>query len=193
MSDRAISSSTRRSTRRLEIIRAAQELAAERGYTGFTVDEIAERVGVSRRTLFNHIDSKESAVLGSLPELTPELTSRLGGEGDPFALTLDVAVAALDIAGSDIEDWRRLHEVLVANPELIPRVKERIEALSRELVEHLSTRSDVDPERARVILAAIVAVLQISVEDALDRPELGDISSRLPTNLALLREVLDPR
>lgn len=128
---------TRGTPRARQITRVAQELVADRGYTHVTVEDIAEHAGISRRTFFNHVDSKESAVLGSLPELTPELTARLRGEGDAstdaFAVTLEVGAAALDVEGRDVADWRRLHDVLVANPELIPRVKERIERLTREL------------------------------------------------------------
>ena len=44
---------------------AALKLVIEKGYDGFTMEELAHKVGVSRRTLFNYIKDKESAVLGS--------------------------------------------------------------------------------------------------------------------------------
>src|SRR6478735_6808726 len=42
----------------------ARELTAERGLHGFTIDELCEHVGVSRRTFFNYFDAKEHAVIG---------------------------------------------------------------------------------------------------------------------------------
>jgi len=45
-----------------DLARAAFALAKERGLDGFTVDEVAERADVSRRTFFNHFQSKEEAV-----------------------------------------------------------------------------------------------------------------------------------
>jgi len=45
-----------------DLARAAFALARERGLDGFTIDEAAERAGVSRRTFFNHFQSKEEAV-----------------------------------------------------------------------------------------------------------------------------------
>lgn len=42
----------------------ARRLTAERGLTGFTIEELCSEVGVSRRTFFNYYASKENAVLG---------------------------------------------------------------------------------------------------------------------------------
>ena len=50
---------------------AALNLVIENGYDGFTMEELAHEVGVSRRTLFNYIKDKESAVLG--PEISEEV------------------------------------------------------------------------------------------------------------------------
>ena len=41
------------------IVTAAQRLAVDCGYAGFTVEDLARAVGASRRTLFNHVSSKE--------------------------------------------------------------------------------------------------------------------------------------
>lgn len=50
---------------------AALKLVIDNGYDGFTMEELAQKVGVSRRTLFNYIKDKESAVLG--PEFSEEV------------------------------------------------------------------------------------------------------------------------
>jgi AcrR family transcriptional regulator len=42
----------------------ARRLTAERGLNGFTVDELCEQVGISRRTFFNYFATKEQAVIG---------------------------------------------------------------------------------------------------------------------------------
>src|SRR6478735_12637303 len=42
----------------------ARRLTAERGFAGFTIEELCSEVGVSRRTFFNYYASKENAVLG---------------------------------------------------------------------------------------------------------------------------------
>ena len=49
---------------RASLTRAARRLTAERGLAGFTVEELCETVGVSRRTFFNYFPSKEAALVG---------------------------------------------------------------------------------------------------------------------------------
>src|SRR5258707_8029297 len=59
------------STRRTERMAAtasrlttlSRRLTAERGLNGFTIEELCDEVGVSRRTFFNYFPSKEEAVV----------------------------------------------------------------------------------------------------------------------------------
>ncbi|GHD10819.1 TetR family transcriptional regulator [Zhihengliuella salsuginis] len=46
------------------LIDHARRLTAEHGLAGFTVEELAEAAGVSRRTFFNYFQTKDDAVLG---------------------------------------------------------------------------------------------------------------------------------
>ncbi|MEF2845072.1 MAG: TetR/AcrR family transcriptional regulator [Eggerthellaceae bacterium] len=49
---------------RQAIEKAILELTLEKGYESVTVEEVCERVGISRKTFFNYFASKRSAVLG---------------------------------------------------------------------------------------------------------------------------------
>src|ERR1700759_1855624 len=66
--------------------RGALELFAEQGYPDVTMDDIAEELGVSARTLFRYFPSKEDIVLGvprrSVQALLDEL-GRIDLDADP--------------------------------------------------------------------------------------------------------------
>lgn len=54
---------------RREIVTAALDLFEEQGFRATTIDEIAQDVGVSARTVFRHFDTKIDLVLGWLPDV----------------------------------------------------------------------------------------------------------------------------
>jgi len=80
-------SATTRSGRRQEtsyrISQCAQRLTEDRGLDGFTMDELAEAAGVSRRTLFNYFPGKVDAVLGEAPHISEEALAEFRAR-DPF-------------------------------------------------------------------------------------------------------------
>lgn len=72
---------------RRAIVQAAAELARENGVEGFTVNDLAEAAGVSRRTVFNHFSGVEDAVqasfLDAISGLYAEFHRSLGDERFP--------------------------------------------------------------------------------------------------------------
>jgi AcrR family transcriptional regulator len=82
---------------RRRIVEAAAELFVERGYAGATIDAVAERAGVSRRTIFQSVGSKvellktawDWAVVGDdqpIPVVDRPEIARMRAEGDPDRL-----------------------------------------------------------------------------------------------------------
>lgn len=70
------------------IRRAAIELAIEKPVDDVTVDDIAERAGVSRRTVFNHFPSKYDVYLPPLVTYPQEVL-------DAFATDVETPLATL--------------------------------------------------------------------------------------------------
>lgn len=114
---------------------AAVELASERGFDRVTIDEISHVANVSPRTFFNYFPSKESAIIGELPELPDEETIEEFISAGPTQPILDgistLLVAAIDLgetvdgeaeAPQAPESVHRLHTLrralLKDNPEL---------------------------------------------------------------------------
>ncbi|WP_431220332.1 TetR family transcriptional regulator [Leifsonia xyli] len=115
---------------------AAVELASERGFDRVTIDEISHEANVSPRTFFNYFPSKESAIIGELPELPDEDTIErfiTAGPEEPIlegiGTLLVAAINVGDVGGSEPHDdaadpqsMQRLHTLrralLKDNPEL---------------------------------------------------------------------------
>lgn len=186
--------------RRQTIIAAAQRLAVDCGYSGFTFDDLAEAVGVSRRTLFNHVSSKEEAVLGMLPRLTDEQIATLRAGGPTGDLVEDLVTTAIDSLGGDdatAEDWQQLHDVIRRNPELLVRVQDHVDELGLSLVTHLAARDGVGEEQAKVVFTVVGGLIGRAVQDLIDSPagdvQPGGLTARVHHNLALARELLATR
>ena len=111
---------------------AAQRLAIERGYDGFTLDDLAAEVGVSRRTLFNHVSGKEEAVIGVRPDWDPEAVAafRAGGpSGNLFDDLLHLIVDVLVVEDADRTETARFHQLLETNPTIAHKVHRELEKL----------------------------------------------------------------
>lgn len=118
---------------------AAVELVRAQGYRATTVDEIAERAGVSERTFFRHFPSKEAALFSREELFLAELRDQLASV--PLALpALSAARRALVRTGRFIQaegDW--LLEFAGLADE-VPAIREHIDAgVGRLMNQELST------------------------------------------------------
>ena len=99
---------------RRAIVGAAAQLTAEHGIDGFSVESLAERAGVSRRTIFNHFSSVDEAIFASfaskVDQLYEEVEKALGGE--PFA-TLSEACLAFTAALRSVDILTPVHPSIV--------------------------------------------------------------------------------
>ncbi|WP_150236532.1 TetR/AcrR family transcriptional regulator [Nocardiopsis quinghaiensis] len=88
-----------KSRHRRAIVDAAAALMTERGDTGFTVDQLAERADVSRRTVFNHFRSLDDIVLEVFGEMleaiVDSIEANLTAAGDHAGNMFDEFAAAI--------------------------------------------------------------------------------------------------
>ncbi|MFJ4470883.1 TetR/AcrR family transcriptional regulator [Streptomyces sp. NPDC089424] len=64
----AMSARVRSEERRAEIVRAALEVIAERGYRGASLAAVAERVGLTQQGLLHHFPTKDALLVAVLEE-----------------------------------------------------------------------------------------------------------------------------
>lgn len=155
------SQAERRATTRAALLEATLEVLADRGYSGLTTAEIAQRANVTRGAQAHHFTNKAEMVTEAVRHLTAKLaedqtavaSSRVGGTGDivrllddlwalhhgaAFAAAIELWLAARTDAdlraalGSLERDFHGAAHVLVARA--LPEVAD-----SRETAQLLST------------------------------------------------------
>jgi AcrR family transcriptional regulator len=129
----------------------ARRLTAERGLTGFTVDELCTEVGVSRRTFFNYFASKENAVLG-LParlDVSEPIARFLDGSAGPKSDGHSALSATLvdDFAALSVARW----EMLELTPDDIPLVVAAVDREPRLLAHMLQLSTEGEREDIELI------------------------------------------
>lgn len=72
------------------VINACQELILDHGYRGFSMDQLAARAGVSKRTLYRHFANRdaviEAALLSFMQSMANAANNFIQQEKDPVAL-----------------------------------------------------------------------------------------------------------
>lgn len=155
-----MSLSARQETTLRAIRQSAVRLAVDRGYDGFTMDDLAEAAGVSRRTVFNYVTSKEEAVLGPPPQLPLEGRLRFRS-GEPTGNLLDdlaeLVIAALPAVERDDNEASRA--LFHRNPQLIVRALERLDEPMTELKEDIAVRLSSTPDDPEIGLVVSLFVV----------------------------------
>jgi AcrR family transcriptional regulator len=160
------------------LVQTARALAAEHGFSHFTIEQLCEQVGVSRRTFFNYFPTKEDAFLGQHEEGIPSDVAEdfiRKGAGSPAGtlspgLFDDMAEVARTLAESmpfTRETFTQMHTAMLKDPKLmaiIRRSSNRREAAFRELV---ARREGIDPTdpRAQMATALLTAVAHRTVAE----------------------------
>ncbi|MEV4990473.1 TetR/AcrR family transcriptional regulator [Pseudarthrobacter sp. LMD1-1-1.1] len=170
MTDSATSDSLRerkRAATRSAITSAARTLTAERGLNGYTVEEVCEAAGISRRTFFNYFPTKEDAIIGHADDDIPSDVIEefvAGGAGSPAGqisptlfrdlVTLSLRLAE-DMSASE-EDTRQLIGVVRKEPQLILRIIGVTEQREAQFARDVARREGVAPDHPVVQMAVVL-------------------------------------
>ncbi|OBF55153.1 transcriptional regulator [Mycobacterium sp. 852002-50816_SCH5313054-b] len=107
---------------RTEIRRAAFRLFIERGYDAVTTEEIASAAGVSPRTFFRHVPTKEDLLLAPVRHggaaIVNLLEQRPSRESPDVALINAIVARIRSFEQADVEEWR---EALLVAPGLLDK------------------------------------------------------------------------
>jgi AcrR family transcriptional regulator len=158
------------------ITATAQALTDDRGLDGFTLDDLAAAVGVSRRTLFNYFPSKLDAVLGPLPDVAGTDVEEFCAGGPGGDLVEDLLVAArplVDAPGLSLDELERSRRVMLSEPRLIVAAHERFDQLASELAGLLLEREGpgFGKDRATLLVRVLVVAHDLALERVLGQPD----------------------
>ncbi len=170
--DEGLRERKRRLTRQT-ISDAATTMFATRGFDNVTVSEVAARVGVSEKTIYNYFPNKEAMVLDTADDALAEMARALQERRPDESLT-DAVLRALKT------DMRRFDEVPDDLVAFLPMFVTMIETtaalraawldlydrLAEVVREELAIQAGVDPRDPEVGVAghALVGLVQIALE-----------------------------
>ncbi|WP_113719125.1 TetR/AcrR family transcriptional regulator [Arthrobacter dokdonensis] len=178
--------------RRGSIVQAAYEVFAAHGYRGGSLQDVADRVGMSQTSLLHYFPSKSDLLLAVL-HWRDSVTGD-GNPGDPEETLVDAVVRQARF-NETVPGVIELYTVLCAesvtdNHPGLEYFTERYERLRRSYVRAFSAlaaegrlRSGVDPERAAASLIALWDGIQTQW---LMAPERIDMAGCLRDYLELL-------
>jgi AcrR family transcriptional regulator len=162
----------RRLTRQL-ISDAATTLFATRGFDNVRVSEVADRVGVSEKTVYNYFPTKESLVLDNADEgverMATALRERRPGESLTEAVVRAIKADTLqyfDAPDELISFIPAFREMLERTPALRAAWLELHDRLATVAREELATLAEVDPHAPEPMIAgrALAGLAEVSFE-----------------------------
>ncbi|MFE4545280.1 TetR family transcriptional regulator [Arthrobacter sp. NPDC056727] len=157
----------KRAATRAAITAVARSLTSERGLNGYTVEDVCEQAGISRRTFFNYFPTKEDAILGHVDdELPADVFDEFlrGGQGSPAggisaSLLQDLLQLSLSMSermSSSEEETRQLIGVIKKEPQLMLKIIGATEEREAHFAELLARREGVPASHPVVRMAVVV-------------------------------------
>ncbi|GAB3547558.1 hypothetical protein GCM10027404_09850 [Arthrobacter tumbae] len=145
-----------------EIHRAALELFEEQGIQTTTVQQIADRAGVSSRTFFRYFTRKEHAALPGQHRMLAGVRGFETSAANPAELLRDIeamaeSVMALETSG-DYGDHARVMRLLAKEPELLALAAAQDQVLAGELRARIASQVEAKVDSLTVLLLTEVAV-----------------------------------
>lgn len=194
-----VTESTRRETRRAETARRLQwcalELTRDRGFDGWTMDDLAAAAEVSRRTVFNYFDAKADVVLGPVHDIPDERIQEFvagGPTGHLFEDLVAVASEALTEKTGDLDLAHLRRDVFRGDERLMTIGHDRFEAVVQEAVGFILQREGADygEHRARLVVRMLVVIFE-SVLERTDRDLSRPLADIINAAVAEARAVLN--
>lgn len=174
----------------------ARRLTTERGFAGFTIEELCTDVGVSRRTFFNYFESKENAVFGfATVEFRQEVLEEefVTQRGDIVEDFVRLTIRRFELF-NPVDDAPALFAVIEHEPRLLKAAFEQIAKNEQRDMDLILRRLDDDdaPLRAEVIVHSVGALVRMSMEQLVHHQSTESFADLMTRRLTLARSLYAP-
>nr|WP_240948711.1 TetR/AcrR family transcriptional regulator [Microbacterium sp. CFH 90308] len=184
------------------MVSLARQATAAAGLNGFTIEELCEQAGISRRTFFNYFASKEDAVLG-IPLHTDDAEANAlfvgmrprTAPGTLSASLLTDLAALIEGRWAALEfDQASAHELMAAaerEPRLVTHMLERHHEDEKKDVALVARREGLseDDPRAAAAVQIVGHLARLAVPASLDPDDPRTFAEVLEASLDAAREV----
>ncbi len=176
---------------------AALELFQERGYANTTVQEIAERAGLTERTFFRYFSDKREVLFSGSQDLERAIVDVIE-RGPEAATPLEVVAAAFEAAGSFIQEHRSLsyararHTLITAHAELQERELIKLASLAQAVTRALRARAVAEPA-ASLAAELGVAAFKVGFQRWVTGKKPRDFPEHIRAALDAVRLLVDGR
>ncbi|MBY8848638.1 helix-turn-helix domain-containing protein [Saccharothrix longispora] len=157
----------------------AETVFAERGYLAASMDEIAERVGVSKPMLYEYYGSKEGLLIGCIHRARTELLERtqqaIAGADAPEEVLRRGLLAFFEFIAGHKQSWSLLrHEAAIT----VPSAVEEVEGIRRQQTDLIAAvllafAPDVDAVEAEAFAEIVVGSTERLALWCERRPDVG--------------------
>lgn len=181
----------------------ARRATIAHGLHGFTIEQLCDTVGVSRRTFFNHFASKDDAVLGIEINADVQAIDAYAAGGvvpadlEPLDSIVALAIDQLHRVGIDRADEVLVRGVFEREPALVARFLSATDVQLGRITRAVQQRfgwDDPADRRARLVTEAAAALAKVTAEtyfdDAFDEATGPGFDELLTQNLRLLRAAI---
>lgn len=145
------------STRRA-LAERALHLALEQGYHGFTIADLVDDVGVSRRTFSNYFASKADCIAAVADGWLDDVLDAIRSAPADTSLSEVLRTGLMLVAQQGTDRWGRLQPMISSEPELAAQMLACDEAYVDMVADAVADRAGLAPDDIRVRMVASFAV-----------------------------------
>ncbi|WP_343319758.1 TetR/AcrR family transcriptional regulator [Arthrobacter sp. TMP15] len=197
----------KREATRSAITAAARILTAQNSLNGFTVEELCEEVGVSRRTFFNYFPTKEDAIIGHILDEFPAaaLARFLAGptgvpsaQQEPYPLSSTLLADLFTLTCSMVDQLSltktNISELLAAmekEPQLMLKVMGSAPVREQEFSALIARREQLPPDdpRAHMVAALFGTCTRRAIEVFFSEENTASYNELLSGNLLAAQQI----